>query len=78
MLQATVCDGVALDAVLFCENRLEPAGRAISLMVGPAVKREAVAHLQPVMGLFPPRGEGDWDYVFDAASVELMAMAKLV
>ena len=24
--------------------------------------------------LFRPRGEGDWDYVFDCASVELMAM----
>lgn len=47
-------------------------------MVGPAVKREAVAHLQAVMGLFSPRGDGDWDYVFDAASVELMAMGKLV
>jgi hypothetical protein len=25
MLQATVCDGVALDAVAFCEDRLGPA-----------------------------------------------------
>jgi hypothetical protein len=30
------------------------------------------------MRLFRPRGEGDWDYVFDSASVELMALAKLV
>ena len=32
----------------------------------------------PSMRLFRPRGEGEWDYVFDAASVELMALAKLV
>jgi Flp pilus assembly protein TadD len=31
----------------------------------------------PSMRLFRPRGEGEWDYVFDAASVELMALAKL-
>jgi len=30
------------------------------------------------MRLFRPRGEGDWDYVFDAASTELMALAKLI
>jgi hypothetical protein len=30
------------------------------------------------MRLFRPRGEGGWDYVFDAASVELMPLAKLV
>jgi hypothetical protein len=30
------------------------------------------------MKLFRPRAEGDWDFVFDAASVELMALAKLV
>jgi Tfp pilus assembly protein PilF len=29
----------------------------------------------PSMRLFRPRGEGDWDYVFDAASVELMKLA---
>jgi hypothetical protein len=27
---------------------------------------------------FRPRAEGEWDYVFDAASIELMALAKLV
>lgn len=32
----------------------------------------------PSMRLFRPRAEGDWNYVFDAASAELMAMAKLV
>jgi hypothetical protein len=32
----------------------------------------------PTMRLFRPRAEGGWDYVFDAASVELMALAKLV
>jgi Flp pilus assembly protein TadD len=32
----------------------------------------------PSMRLFRPRAEGDWDQVFDAASVELMALAKLV
>lgn len=32
----------------------------------------------PSVRLFRPRGEGDWDYVFGAASVELMALAKLV
>ena len=32
----------------------------------------------PSMRLFRPRGEGDWDYVFDAASTELMALAKLI
>jgi Tfp pilus assembly protein PilF len=31
----------------------------------------------PSMRLFRPRGEGDWDYVFDSASVELMGLAKL-
>jgi Flp pilus assembly protein TadD len=31
----------------------------------------------PSMRLFRPRGEGEWDYVFDAASAELMAMARL-
>jgi hypothetical protein len=31
----------------------------------------------PSIRLFRPRGEGDWDYVFDAASVELMALTKL-
>ncbi len=30
------------------------------------------------MRLFRPRAEGDWNYVLDAASAELMAMAKLV
>lgn len=30
----------------------------------------------PSMRLFRPRAEGDWDYVFDSASVELMALAK--
>lgn len=29
----------------------------------------------PSMRLFRPRAEGDWDYVFDTASVELMKMA---
>jgi len=28
------------------------------------------------MRLFRPRAEGDWDYVFDSASVELMKLAK--
>jgi hypothetical protein len=32
----------------------------------------------PSMRLFRPRGVGEWDYVFDTASVELMALAKLV
>ena len=32
----------------------------------------------PSMRLFRPRAEGDWDFVFDAASVELMALAKLM
>jgi hypothetical protein len=32
----------------------------------------------PSARLFRPRGEGDWDYAFDAASVELIARAKLV
>jgi hypothetical protein len=31
----------------------------------------------PSMRLFRPRAEGDWDYVFDSASVELMTLAKL-
>lgn len=31
----------------------------------------------PSMRLFRPRAEGDWDYVFDSASVELMRIAKL-
>jgi len=31
----------------------------------------------PSMRLFRPRAEGDWDYVFDSASVELMKLAKL-
>ncbi len=31
----------------------------------------------PSMRLFRPRGEGDWDYVFDGASVALMDLAKL-
>jgi tetratricopeptide (TPR) repeat protein len=31
----------------------------------------------PSMRLFRPRAEGDWDYVFDSASVELMKMVKL-
>ena len=30
----------------------------------------------PSMRLFRPRAEGDWDYVFDSASVELMQLAK--
>jgi hypothetical protein len=29
----------------------------------------------PSMRLFRPRAEGDWDYVFDSASVELMKLA---
>jgi hypothetical protein len=29
----------------------------------------------PSLRLFRPRAEGDWDYVFDAASAELMALA---
>jgi Flp pilus assembly protein TadD len=32
----------------------------------------------PSMRLFRPRGEGEWDYVFDAASVELMALTRLM
>jgi len=32
----------------------------------------------PSLRLFRPRAEGDWDYVFDSASVELMALAKLL
>jgi hypothetical protein len=31
----------------------------------------------PSMRLFRPRAEGDWNSVFDAASVELMTLAKL-
>ena len=31
----------------------------------------------PSLRLFRPRAEGDWDYVFDSASVELMMLAKL-
>jgi Tfp pilus assembly protein PilF len=31
----------------------------------------------PSMRLFRPRGEGDWDYVFDSASNELMAIVGL-
>jgi tetratricopeptide (TPR) repeat protein len=31
----------------------------------------------PSIRLFRPRAEGDWDYVFDSASVELMKLAKL-
>jgi tetratricopeptide (TPR) repeat protein len=31
----------------------------------------------PSIRLFRPRAEGDWDYVFDSASVELMKMVKL-
>jgi len=31
----------------------------------------------PSLRLFRPRAEGDWDYVFDSASVELMGLAKL-
>lgn len=31
----------------------------------------------PTMRLFRPRAEGDWDYVFDSASVELMRMVGL-
>nr|WP_274540616.1 tetratricopeptide repeat-containing glycosyltransferase family protein [Telmatospirillum siberiense] len=31
----------------------------------------------PSMRLFRPRGEADWDYVFDAASTELMAMTRV-
>ncbi|QYD71681.1 tetratricopeptide repeat-containing glycosyltransferase family protein [Paraburkholderia edwinii] len=31
----------------------------------------------PSMRLFRPRAEGDWDHVFDSASVELMTLAKL-
>jgi Flp pilus assembly protein TadD len=31
----------------------------------------------PTARLFRPRGEGDWDYVFDCASVELMKLAQL-
>lgn len=30
----------------------------------------------PSMRLFRPRGENDWDFVFDSASVELMKLAK--
>jgi Flp pilus assembly protein TadD len=30
----------------------------------------------PSIRLFRPRAEGDWDYVFDSASVELMKLAK--
>jgi Flp pilus assembly protein TadD len=30
----------------------------------------------PSIRLFRPRAEGDWDYVFDGASVELMQLAK--
>jgi Flp pilus assembly protein TadD len=30
----------------------------------------------PSIRLFRPRAEGDWDYVFDSASVELMQLAK--
>ncbi|MGJ4931913.1 tetratricopeptide repeat protein [Bradyrhizobium sp. HKCCYLS2038] len=30
----------------------------------------------PSMRLFRPRGEGDWDFVFDAASAELMKLIK--
>lgn len=32
----------------------------------------------PSMRLFRPRAEGDWNHVFDSASVELMALTKLV
>ena len=32
----------------------------------------------PSMRLFRPRAEGDWNYVFDAASMSLMAMTKLI
>jgi len=32
----------------------------------------------PSMRLFRPRGEGDWDYVFDSASIELMKLARLI
>ena len=31
----------------------------------------------PSLRLFRPRAEGDWDYVFDTAAVELMAMTML-
>jgi Flp pilus assembly protein TadD len=31
----------------------------------------------PSIRLFRPRAEGDWDYVFDSASVELMQLVKL-
>jgi Flp pilus assembly protein TadD len=31
----------------------------------------------PSIRLFRPRAEGDWDYVFDTASVELMKMVRL-
>jgi ADP-heptose:LPS heptosyltransferase len=31
----------------------------------------------PTLRLFRPRAEGDWDYVFDAASVELMKLTGL-
>lgn len=31
----------------------------------------------PAMRLFRPRAEGDWDYVFDSASVELLSLLKL-
>ena len=31
----------------------------------------------PSVRLFRPRAAGDWDYVFDRASVELMGLTKL-
>ena len=31
----------------------------------------------PSLRLFRPRAEGDWDYVFDSASVELMNLARI-
>jgi Flp pilus assembly protein TadD len=31
----------------------------------------------PSLRLFRPRGEGDWDHVFDSASVELMKLVRL-
>jgi hypothetical protein len=44
----------------------------------PGRKRRTDSPCYPSMRLFRPRAEGDWDYVFDAASVELMKLARLI
>jgi Flp pilus assembly protein TadD len=57
-------------------------GKPVWLLLGPVahwlwLTERTDSPWYPSVRLFRPRAEGDWDYVFDSASVELMKLLKL-